>query len=394
MQTLLRILLASAIGSIALEAKVQVEADFPGGSVVVEELDEKAQLLRFHPMNHKGKGWACWWYFKVSGLTPGDVWKLSLNGSGFAAPARASVSSDNKTWKHTPTGRRSGKRINYEVKIPAKTTWFAWGPPFTLADAQRLVGNTAKAKVGAKAFALCKSQDGHNVPALRWEPKGNGKRPAIWVQARQHAWESGSSWVCQGLVEWLTSDQKDAKALRENARIHVVPIMDVDNVERGAGGKNQVPHDHNRDWSDQPRYPEVAAAQNGIRRLDKEGSFSLFLDLHNPGPGDRTPFFFGSPDSHLNPIRKANQKRFHALSMETLGKHPLGLSEKVRVTGPGYHPLWRRISKNWVAENTAHSSVNLTLEISWNSTHSTQNGYQTYGAILGQSIANYFKPAR
>ena len=69
------ILLPFAIGTTALPAKVQVEADFPGGSVVVEELDEKVRMLRFRPMNHKGKGWACWWYFKVSGLTPGKVWK-------------------------------------------------------------------------------------------------------------------------------------------------------------------------------------------------------------------------------------------------------------------------------------------------------------------------------
>jgi hypothetical protein len=170
--------------------------------------------------------------------------------------------------------------------------------------------------------------------------------------------------------------------------------MDVDNVERGAGGKNQVPHDHNRDWSDQPRYPEVAAAQAWIRRLDKERTFSLFLDLHNPGPSDRTPFFFGSPDSHLDATRKANQQRFHTLCLGTLGKHPLGLSRKVRVTGPGYHPLWRRISKNWVAENTGSTSVNLTLETGWNSSDSTQDGYQNYGAALGQAIANYLKHAR
>jgi hypothetical protein len=392
MQTLLRILLASAIGSVALEAEVQVESDFPGGSVMVEELDVKTRTLRFRPMNHKGKGWACWWYFKVSGLTQGEVWKLSLNGSGFAAPARASVSSDGKTWKHTPPGRRSGKLHTYEVKVDAETTWFAWGPPFTLTDAQRLVENTAKAKVGAKAFTLCKSQDGHKVPALRWEPKGNGKQPAIWIQARQHAWEAGSSWVCQGLVEWLASDQEDARALRENARIYVVPIMDVDNVERGAGGKNQVPHDHNRDWSDQPRYPEVAAAQDWIQRLNEERAFTLFLDLHNPGPGDRKPFFFGSPDSHLNPKRRENQERFHAHCLGTLGKHPLGFSEKVRVTGAGYHPLWRRISMNWVAENTAPNSVNLTLETTWNAPHSTQKGYLSYGAALGQAIASYLEP--
>jgi hypothetical protein len=386
------ILLAFVIGTAALQAKVQVEADFPGGSVVVEELDEKARLLRFRPMNHKGKGWACWWYFKVSGLTPGDVWKLSLNGSGFAVPSQASVSSDDKKWKHSSPGKRSGKLFTYEVKVDEETTWFAWGPPFTLANARELVEETVEAKVGAEAFELCKSEEGHAVPALRWEPKGDGKQPAIWIQARQHAGEAGSSWVCRGLVEWMASDHEDAKGLREKALVHVVPIMDVDNVERGAGGKNQIPHDHNRDWSAQPRYPEVAAAQAWIRRLDKEHAFTLFLDLHNPAPGDRTPFFFGSPDSHLNASRKANQQRFHTFCLDTLGKHSLGLSGKVRVTGPGYHPLWRRISKNWVAENTAFTSVHMTLETTWNS--STQDGYRTYGVALGQAIANYLKHAR
>ena len=385
------ILLVAVIGSIALDAKVEVNSDFPGGSVVVDELDEEARTLRFRPMNYKNKGWACWWQFKVSGLKPGEVWKLSLHGSGFAVPKRASISSDGKTWKHSAPGKRSGKFHVYEIEVPTETTWFAWGPTFVLADAKRLVENTATAKVGAKAYVLCKSQEGHEVPALSWEPKGNDTHPALWIQARQHAWEVGSSWVCQGLVEWLASDDEAAKKLRQTARIHVVPIMDLDNVERGAGGKNQIPHDHNRDWSDQPRYPEVAAAQNWIKRLNKESSFALFLDLHNPGPDDGKPFFFGSPDSHLNPKRKENQKRFHEHCSKTLGKHPLGFSEKVRMTGAGYHPLWRRISKNWVAENTAPRSVNLTLETTWNSPHSTQEGYLNYGAALGQAIASYLK---
>ena len=47
-------------------------------------------------MNYKNKGWACWWSFKVSGLKAGAVWKLKLQGSGFAAPRRASVSPDGK----------------------------------------------------------------------------------------------------------------------------------------------------------------------------------------------------------------------------------------------------------------------------------------------------------
>ena len=182
--TAIRSALVIFFGGLALEAKVEVDSNFPGGSVVVDALDEKARTLRFRPKNYKNKGWACWWSFKVSGLKPGDVWKLGLQGSGFAVPKRASISSDGKTWKHSPPGKRSSKLHVYEMEVPAETTWFAWGPTFVLANAKRLVEKTAKAKVGAKGYVLCKSQEGHEVPALRWEPKGNNKKPALWIQAR------------------------------------------------------------------------------------------------------------------------------------------------------------------------------------------------------------------
>ena len=151
--------------------------------------------------------------------------------------------------------------------------------------------------------------------------------------------------------------------LRQTARI----VMDLDNVERGAGGKNQIPHDHNRDWSEQPRYPEVAAAQDWIKR-QRGTRLRLVPRSAQPGPGDGKPFFFGSPDSHLNP-KSENQKR-RALP-ENLGQTS-AFSEKVRVTGAGYHPLWRRDKQELGGENTAPRSVNLTSKTTWNSPHSTR----------------------
>ena len=59
------------------------------------------------------------------------------------------------------------------------------------------------------------------------------------------------------MIEWLSSDDESAIALRRKAQIFVVPIMDVDSVEKGSGGKWQLPHDHNRDWSDKPYWNSV-----------------------------------------------------------------------------------------------------------------------------------------
>ena len=130
----------------------------------------------------------------------------------------------------------------YQQKLDAAVAWFAWGPPFVPTDAGKLVETIAKASAHATAFELCRTQEKRVVPALRISQLGagsasDGDRVGIWIQARQHAWESGSSWVARGFIEWLISDDPQARELRKKSLIHFVPLMDVDNVARGAGGK-------------------------------------------------------------------------------------------------------------------------------------------------------------
>ena len=72
-----------------------------------------------------------------------------------------------------------------------------------------------------------------------------------------------------------------AETLRKRALITIIPIMDVDNVERGAGGKNQKPHDHNRDWWDMSVWPEVQAAMKQIA----EAGAGVILYMRQEGRG-------------------------------------------------------------------------------------------------------------
>lgn len=376
---------------LAAPPELAVVTDFPGGNGEVDSIDQENRVVAIRPKVHKDRGWACWWHVKITGVRPGETVTLKLTaGDGFARPERAAVSTDGRAWRQTEPGKADGKAFAYRVAVPEKcdgSVRVAWGPPYQLADAKAAVEKVAAAGVGAKAFELCKSRDGHGVPAVEWNP--GGKRPGVWVEARQHAWESGGSWVGQGVLDFLASDDPAAKRLRESAHVVVVPIMDVDNVERGAGGKEGKPQDHNRDWSAAPHWPEVAAAQKRIKEMDAAGGLALFLDLHNPAPGDKVPFFFGPPDE-LNPdARRANQERFYRLAAEELGRHPLKLSAKQRESGANYDKRWPVISKNWVAANTRDAALAFTLETSWNTPHSTADGYRSYGTALGRVVADY-----
>jgi hypothetical protein len=192
------------------------------------------------------------------------------------------------------------------------------------------------------------------------------------------------------LAEWLTSDHPRAAVLRQKSDIWIVPIMDVDNVAAGHGGKEAFPHDHNRDWTDQPIYPEVAAAQQHLLQLAAEGRLALFLDLHNPAPGDVRSFFFVCPDETLTETGRRNLDRWLLVCRAEMNG-PLVLSDQPRVSGPAYDPQWKQMSKNWVATHAPPFAVAATLETAWNTPVSNTASYRTLGMQLGLAIERYFR---
>jgi hypothetical protein len=375
-------------------APLACTSDFEGGSGTVQAIDQQARIVRITPTVYKDRGWVCWWYVKVTGIRPGETITLDVRSrfGNWAKPAQAAYSTDNRTWLHTATAKREKDRIEYRQKVDAPAAWFAWGPPFVPSDVEKLLAEVAKRCPYAEKFELCRTREGRPVPALRICQPGaaDAARYGVWINARQHAWESGGSWVSRGLIEWLVSDDPRAAALRKESLIVIVPIMDVDNAFRGAGGKQQKPHDHNRDWSDKPHWHSVAAAIERIRELDKQGRFDLYVDLHNPAAGDRQPFFFTSPKDVLGEPGRRNQERFlEAARAEITG--PLKLGSKRTESGPRYDPMWQQISNTWVAAHTRPHVVALCLETSWDTPHSTTEGYLAVGRQLGLAIERYFR---
>ncbi len=166
--------------------------------------------------------------------------------------------------------------------------------------------------------------------------------------------------------------------------------MDVDNSATGNGGKDAIPHDHNRDWSDQPHWSETIAAQRRVTDLIDGNRMDVFLDLHNPAPGDPTFFYILSNDL-LPETMIAPRDRFIELAYARISKiKPLiPMSNKPKVTGPNYHPLWRHISTNWVAMHGNPHTVSLCLETIWNYQNSTTDGYRAVGSNLAAATREY-----
>ncbi|MCA8983156.1 MAG: exo-alpha-sialidase [Planctomycetaceae bacterium] len=391
----------------AAKTTLRVLTDFEGGSARVLGIDQDSRTIRLMPGGDPARGWNCWWSLRVEGVPSGETLTLELSGSdlptrnnglttnkpldaSWSLPARAAYSSDESNWRQTEPGERSGAKIRYRVTGTGDRLWIAWGPSFTPQDTTALLNAAHKTRPTAQPFELARTRGDLPVMGLRVRESPREHPPVVWVQARQHAWESGSSWVAQGFVEWLVSDDNDATWLRSQADVYVIPIMDVDNVITGNGGKEADPRDHNRDWDDQPVYPEVAATQRWVRAFAAENRLHVFLDLHNPAPGDHQPFFFLGPDELLPETGRVSRRIFLEAAKARING-PLKLADKPRITGPGYHPLWKQISCQWVNAHGNPHTMAACLETSWNTPQSTTVGYRQVGRQLGQATTDLLR---
>jgi len=387
----------------------KVSADFPGGSAEVQTVDSAGAVIHICPAVHEGRGWPCWWYVRVEGLTPGQPVTLKVSGNpkpfrekqvlsaNWSQPQCAAISTDNETWSQTPKRERGADRIAvYRFDAPARCVWLASQPPFLPAHADALLERVASQTAGAERFVLAKTREGRPVHGIKLGG-GTAEEPAplgVWVQARQHAWESGSSWVSRGFIEWAAGNDPAAVQMRRIASIYVIPIMDVDNVTLGAGGKDAVPRDHNRDWSNQPVYPEVAAAQQRLLDLNAQRWLHVFVDLHNPGPGEPRPYFYGPLDLDKMPApQQRNYARLLELTAECM-REPLPMDAKYHfATYVRTQEERNRVSGTWVRNHTDKDVAAVTLETAWDTPHSTPDGYQAVGRQLAQSVARYLAEA-
>jgi hypothetical protein len=113
-------------------------------------------------------------------------------------------------------------------------------------------------------------------------PEANKK--VIWLMARQHSWETGTSWVCEGALRFLLSDDAEAARIRDGYIFKVFPMADPDGVFRGGVRFNVHGYDLNRNWDtvDARLMPEIFSQRKAILEwVDGGHRLDLFLTLHN-----------------------------------------------------------------------------------------------------------------
>lgn len=302
---------------------------------------------------------------------------FSADGEHWQRVARAEYVTDSDTTGH----------FSFTVPIVGPRTFVAYCYPYTTAPLMELLREVPN-RQGIRIGELCRSVENRPVPYLRLGNHDTPRRVA-WILARQHAGESPASFAVEGLIRHLSRLETPVlEALAETA-YHVVPMVDVDGVFHGRYGKDERPVDFNRDWSDHPSRPEIAALSRAITASASKRQPGLILDLHASHNGDTSCYLFGSAreGSESGAQGGDGQERFARLLAEeagTLGFRETDLRPGLNAEGSARSYLRRRYAIPVL-------TVELSYHLSHGGTYLTSADYRGFGAALARASARYLR---
>ncbi|XP_065563760.1 cytosolic carboxypeptidase 6-like isoform X2 [Artemia franciscana] len=123
------------------------------------------------------------------------------------------------------------------------------------------------------------------------------KQKTVFIIARLHPGESPTSFVAQGIIDFLLSENPIAKELREYIVFKIIPMANPDGVYLGNYRCSLIGADLNRKWQciSEWAHPEIHAIKSIIAELDrgKTASLEFVLDLH-AHPGLYGTFIYGN----------------------------------------------------------------------------------------------------
>jgi hypothetical protein len=186
-----------------------------------------------------------WWYIKLEGINKNSISKLHIIGDGFQGKSVVLpvYSYDRKTWtrlkpEDITNDEESGGFFNYtiEKKFDTSTVWIARYYPYSFAK----LDNFIKSHLGnplLKFEIIGITTLGKDIPFLTITDPSihDSLKKRIWIHARTHASESASSYVLEGLIDFLLSpcNRECNKVDLKKLIFNIVPMVNIDGVMAG-----------------------------------------------------------------------------------------------------------------------------------------------------------------
>jgi hypothetical protein len=204
------------------------------------------------------------------------------------------ISDDDEHWRPIPGVSWDDRAQQATLRLSTgehDPVWIAHQPPYTPRRLARLLEQVDRC-ADARIEVIGKSAQGRDLHLITVTAADVDDRDkvTVWLQARQHAWESATSYVMEGALHFVISDDPTARALRRRVVFAFTPMVDPDGCATGQVRFNANGYDVNRHWDEVDlrqkhsliQMPEIWYVKKAIcGHVDSGRKIHLMINLHN-----------------------------------------------------------------------------------------------------------------
>ncbi|MEM1135661.1 MAG: M14 family zinc carboxypeptidase [Bacteroidota bacterium] len=297
--------------SFPLFAQIDIDDNFAGGNVIIERIAN--DTVYFSPDLTGTEGEWFYWHFSARSSTP-KKWFFKATKPNLLTNLGAAYSKDaGYNWQWIDKANHlTDDLFSFTFSRKKQVVHFSFGQPYTQKQFDRFI-DRYEANKHMQLATLCQSNEGRDVEKLLISDFDREPVCKILLIGRAHACEMMTSYLLEGVIESLLSDNSAMQDLLKKAEIMIIPFLDKDGVENGDQGKNRIPRDHNRDYKGKSLFSTTSTLRSEIPDwLDRKPWVGI--DLHNPwikGKGNEHIYLVGN----TNPkIAKEQQKFVHIIA--------------------------------------------------------------------------------
>ena len=229
--------------------------------------------------------------------------------------------------------------------------YIAWSIIYTLQHLQRYLGRiylmdcVRVERIGSSVEERPILRVTIGSPDFLQEKEAWPDKPAVWLVAQQHGYEMGGGAVCEGIMDFLLSDDPVAERARKELVWHIVPMVNPDAASHPWFRYNAHGIDLNRNWdlsdngsghdADVPE-PEVRAVKEAISAGVNGGrSIIAAFDIHNYPASVTGIELLIPPGPHMQ-----TQLSQHLLRQFDASKYPHAVAKANSSRDPGMFCNW------------------------------------------------------
>lgn len=306
--------------SSAAVAEITFNSDFEcGNGQGFQLIGENHYQVEFDPETNAKD--SQWFYFEVNGaagkLLTFDLLEVDKTNVPKHWKTAVPVYSNDlgTTWERlTTTSLVNDSTFTFSHEFTTDTVRLAFHDPYTVTRVESKIAGWKQSHY-CTAEIIGESVEKRPLTHLTITDVSipNEGKVGVWVIARQHAAEVTGSYVMEGMVDYLLSDDPGAKLLRTKTVFNVIPMVNPDGVYAGNYRQNVNGINLNRVWNGTASFtksPEVAYVQKAIKEwVDGGNNYTYFFDLHSTS-GTEPHFAFHSTASQTSVEYNARLTQF------------------------------------------------------------------------------------